>query len=206
MAPSPSTDATLGPAEADLLLDIAETAVIDGLRGRMPTAPAASALPPSLRDPVGVFVTLKVDGALNGCIGAIEGTEPLGHGAARNAWSAAFDDPRLPPLRPSDYPRLTIEISVLSPLEPIAARTRADLLTQLRPGVDGLLISTGRRQCVFLPTVWEHLPDPGAFLDHLQLKAGLPPGVWPPRMRAFRFTAERHERRAGKFGEPSRAA
>lgn len=206
MAPSPSADARVGPAEADLLLDIAETAIVDGLLGRRPAAPPVTVLPPALREPSGVFVTLTVRGELNGCIGAIEGIEPLAHGAARHAWSAAFADPRLPQLRAADYEQLTIEISVLSPLAPITADSRTDLLARLRPHTDGLLISTGTRQGVFLPAVWEQLPDPEVFLDQLQRKAGLPPGRWPPGMRAFRFTAEHFARRAGGFGEPSRAA
>lgn len=205
MAPSPSPD-TLTEEEVELLLDLAEAAIVDGLLGRPPAAPPATALPIGLKEPRGVFVTLTVDGELNGCIGRIQAVEPLGHGAARHAWSAAFADPRLPPLRRADYQRLTIEISVLSPMAPIAATTRHDLLSQLRPGVDGLVIAAGPRQGVFLPAVWDQLSEPATFLDHLQLKAGLPPGGWPPDMQAWRFTAAKLSRRAGDQPTPVQAA
>jgi len=188
----------LTDADVELLLDLADAAIVDGLLGRPPGAPPAAALPIALREPRGVFVTLTVDGDLNGCIGSIQGVEPLGRGAARHAWSAAFADPRLPPLRRADYERLTIEVSVLSPLAPIPATTRHDLLHQLRPAVDGLVIAAGPRQGVFLPAVWAQLPEPAMFLDHLQLKAGLRPGWWPPDMQAWRFTAGKFSRRAGE--------
>jgi len=187
----------VGSAEAELLLDIAEAAIVDGLLRRPPSAPPVAALPHPLREHRGVFVTLTVDGSLNGCIGAIEGTEPLGRGVARYAWSAAFADPRLPSLGADDYERLLIEVSVLSSLSAVPASSRPDLLGQLRPGLDGLVIAAGARQAVFLPAVWEHLPDPDDFLDHLQAKAGMPPGKWPLAMRAYRFTAERFARTAG---------
>jgi len=204
--PSPSADTHLGPAETRLLLDIAAAAIIDGLLDRPPGAPPVTALPPPLREERGTFVTLTVDGSLNGCTGTIEGVEPLGHAVARHAWSSAFTDPRLPALRPEDHERLLIEVSVLSGLSPLPARSRDDLLDRLRPRVDGLVIAAGRRRAVFLPAVWEQLPDPAEFLDHLQLKAGLPAHSWPAEMRAHRFTAERFARRAGETGVPSRAA
>lgn len=187
-----------------MLLDLAEAAVVDGLRGRPLARPGTSELPPALREPRGVFVTLTVDGELNGCIGTIATDEPVGRAVARCARSAAFADPRLPRLRLDDYDGLTIEVSVLSPLAPIPAASRQEVLDQLRPGVDGLQIAAGTRQGLFLPSVWSKLPDPTDFLDHLQRKAGLPPSTWPPAMRAWRFTADKLSRRAGS--RPERVA
>jgi len=197
---------SLGPPEGGLLLDIADAAIVDGLLGRPPAAPPLAAVPPALRALRGVFATLTIDGELNGCIGTIKGVEALSHATARHAWSAAFDDPRLPPLRPADYAQLTIEVSVLSPLAPIPAHSRADLLAQLRPEIDGLVIAAGHHQGVFLPTVWEQLTEPSVFLTHLQLKAGLDPSWWPPGMRAWRFTTEKFGRRPGAQPIPSWAA
>jgi AmmeMemoRadiSam system protein A len=188
--------APLHPADAARLFDIAEEAIRAGLAGQRPTAPQLDALPDALRAPIGVFVTLLVGGELNGCIGSIEGTEPLAHAVARHAWNAAFRDPRLPALRPEDWDRLTIEISVLSPLTPMPAHSRAELLAALRPGIDGLVIVGGGRQAVFLPVVWEQLPNPDDFLDYLQRKAGMAPRSWPADMRGLRFTAEKLARRA----------
>ncbi len=181
-----------------MLLDLAEDAIADGLLGRPLAAPDPRTLPPALREPRGVFVTLTVDGRLNGCIGTIESAEPLGQAVGCYARSAAFADPRLPPLRPSDHPSLTIEVSVLSPLAPMPATPREELMERVRPGVDGLVIAAGNRQGVFLPAVWDKLPDAADFLDRLQLKAGLPLGTWPEGMRAWRFTADKFARRAGK--------
>ncbi len=197
MAPSPSTDRALGATEAGLLLDIADQAIVVGLLGRPPFVPDPDGLPPALNTRSGAFVTLTVEGALNGCIGSIEGGEPLGVSVAHHAWAAAFADPRLPALRPADYAHLVIEVSILSPLTRLAVRSRRDLLARLRAGVDGLVIAAGRRRAVFLPAVWDSLADPVDFLDHLYLKAGLAPGTWPVGMEAFRFTADKIGRPAG---------
>ncbi|HXY28906.1 MAG TPA: AmmeMemoRadiSam system protein A [Acidimicrobiales bacterium] len=206
MAPSPSADAALTAQDAGLLLDIADAAIVEGLFGGPPSVPPLALLPAALRQQVGVFVTLTVDGDLNGCIGTIEGEEPLGHGTARHARSAAFADPRLPALRRADYQRLTTEVSVLSPLAPVAAASRQRMLEQLRPGTDGLVIALGARRGVFLPAVWDQLADPEAFLDHLQVKAGLPPGWWHDAIRAWRFTATKFARRSGERPNSSQAA
>jgi AmmeMemoRadiSam system protein A len=201
MARSPLSDATsehlLSVTGVDRLLDIAERAIVDGLRNARPTVPAPNELPDALRRPAGTFVTLNVRGELNGCIGSIESDEPLGVSVARHAWSAAFTDPRLPALRWVDYDHLDIEISILSPLSPIPAPSRDELLDLLEPGVDGLLIAAGSRRAVFLPSVWEQLPSASTFLAHLFHKAGLPPDRWPDNLRAFTFTADKFGRRAG---------
>jgi AmmeMemoRadiSam system protein A len=196
MAPSPSAETKLEPGDVERLLDIADEAIERALSGLRPEPPAPESLPPALRVPVGVFVTLRVGGELNGCIGALDGVEPLGQAVARLALSAAFGDPRLPALRLSDRARLTIEVSLLSPLVPIAAAGRDDLLSSLRPGTDGLVVAARGRRALFLPAVWEQLPQPDRFVDHLWAKAGLTPGTWPNGIETFRFTAEEHEREA----------
>jgi AmmeMemoRadiSam system protein A len=198
MAPSPSPEILLNAVEAELLLDIADETIIAGLRGRLPLTRDPADLPPVLRASVGSFVTITVSGELNGCIGSIVGSEPLGAAVARHAWAAAFSDPRLPALRPSDYEHLTIDVSVLSRLAEIPVGSHRELLADLRPGVDGLVIDAGRERAVFLPAVWEALPGPDEFLDQLYAKAGLVPGSWPDRMQAFRFTTEMAHRGAGR--------
>ena len=185
-SPSPETPSAVGDAE--LLLDIAELTVATALVGRRPTLPPLGNLPRRLRARVGAFVTLTVAGELNGCIGNVEGIEPIGHAVARLALSAAFDDPRLPALRPADFPNLTIELSLLSELSMIVAESRADLIAALRPHRDGVVVTAGPRQGLFLPSVWEHLHRSDDFLDHLWIKAGLTPRTWPTDLRAFRFT------------------
>jgi len=195
--PDAARERSLGAAHADLLLDIAEGAIVDGLGRRHPAVPLREELPDELLQATGTFVTLHVHGELNGCIGSIETDEPVGMSVARHAWSAAFTDPRLPPLRRVDYDHLDIEISLLSPLSPIPAASPRALLGALEPAVDGLLIAAGARTAVFLPSVWEQLPSPETFLAHLFHKAGLDPASWPDDLRAFGFTAEKFGRRAG---------
>jgi hypothetical protein len=203
MAPSHSSDLKLTPHERELLLDIADAAIVDGFLGVRPSAPPDALLPGALREHVGVFVTLTVDGQLNGCIGSIDGVEPLGHGAARHAWSAAFGDPRLPRLRPVDYSRLRIEVSVLSPL--------TALLAVSPPPGSRPAAPRGRRprhRCRLPPGT---LPagDVGAaprargIPRPSPVKVGLVPGWWPEGMRAWRFTAETFARDVGKQPNPS---
>lgn len=184
-------DRPIEGADIDLLIDVADGAICDGLAGRPPTLPDPDAMPAPLRRRAATFVTLHVDGELNGCIGSIDVTEPVSTGAARHAWSAAFDDPRLPPLRVGDYERLTIEVSVLSALVPTAASTSSELMESVRPGVDGLLIEAGRRRGVFLPSVWATLTTPRRFVAELFVKAGLDEARWHTDLRAWTFTADK---------------
>lgn len=207
MAPSPSPEPSFeSPAPTfdesgfPALLDIAEDALAAALAGQPPALPPLASLPTALHVRMGAFVTLTVAGRLNGCIGNIEGVEPIGRAIARLALSAAFDDPRLPALQPGDFAHLSIAVSLLSPLSPIDANSRAELRATLRPGHDGLVItagSRGSRQALFLPSVWEQLRDPDEFLHHLWRKAGLTPDAWPAGMRTFRFSAVHRERAVG---------
>ena len=187
---------SLSSTEADRLLDIAEAAIAAGLRGGRPSPPVMDGLPRALAEPRGVFVTVLVDGELNGCIGSMESDAALAAETARQAWAAAFDDPRLPRLTEAEFGRAEIEVSVLSPMEPMPAASREDVLGWLRPFVDGLLIAGAGRRAVFLPAVWEKLPDADDFLDHLLHKAGLARGgrSWLAGMQAWRFTADKHSR------------
>jgi AmmeMemoRadiSam system protein A len=196
-SPEPWREHALDATQADVLLDIADRTIVDGLRRVRPTLPAPHTLSDDLLQPVGTFVTLTVRGELNGCIGSIQTDEPLAVSVAKHAWSAAFTDPRLPALRWIDYEHLDIEISILSPLVATPAPSRTVLLDGLRPGVDGLLISSGARRAVFLPSVWEQLPSPETFLTQLFRKAGLDPAAWPDDLRADVFTADKITRRAG---------
>jgi AmmeMemoRadiSam system protein A len=195
--PSPSAEPVLEPADLDLLFDMADASIANGLQGRTPRLPDVATLPEPLRRRQHAFVTLTVDGALNGCIGDIEGDEPLARAVAHHAWAAAFTDPRLPPLRPEEYERLLVEISLLSDMVPVAAASRHELLAVLRRHVDGLVVSALGRRALFLPAVWEQLPRPAEFLDHLLVKAGLAPGSWPVGMTTHTFTAARFARKAG---------
>ena len=144
-----------------------------------------------LREPGASFVTLKLDGELRGCIGTIDAHRPLAEDVARNARAAAYRDPRFPPVSAAELARLQVEVSLLTPREPLAVASEADALSKLRPGVDGIALEFNGASATFLPQVWESLPEPEAFLDALRRKAGLPARFWHPDMRLSRYTVEK---------------
>jgi AmmeMemoRadiSam system protein A len=126
----------------------------------------------------GTFVTLTKAGRLRGCIGSLEAKEPLQESIRHNAINAAFHDPRFKPLTAEELEAVNIEVSVLTPPQPLSYRDGDDLLETLTPGEDGLIIGKGMMQATFLPQVWQQLPDPQQFLTQLCLKAGLAADSW----------------------------
>lgn len=189
MAPS------LSPEDVDALFALADLGVRAGLDGQPAPDVDPETLPPALRERHGAFVTIEVDGELNGCIGSIVAAEPLGVAVPQLAWKAAFADPRLPALTPAEYPLSEIKISVLSPLEAVPASSEAELLANLEAGRDGVLIRSGAVNATFLPAMWAKLPDALTFLRHLEAKAGLRPGSWPRHMDAWRYRSTEFRRR-----------
>jgi AmmeMemoRadiSam system protein A len=146
--------------------------------------------PESLRALRATFVTLKINNRLRGCIGALEARFALVVDVAEHAYAAAFEDPRFAPLRKEELPLLEVHLSILSPPEPIHASSEDDLLKQLRPGIDGLVLRFGERRATFLPSVWEDIRDPYVFLAQLKQKAGLPLDFWSDEMKTERYTTE----------------
>jgi AmmeMemoRadiSam system protein A/AmmeMemoRadiSam system protein B len=136
------------------------------------------------------FVTLTRGGRLRGCIGSLMPEEPLVSSVATNAVQAAFHDPRFEPLARVELDDLRVSISVLSPTEPMRFESERHLLEQLRPGTDGLILTCGQRRGTFLPSVWETLQTPRAFLAGLKRKASLPENFWSPEIRVDRYTTE----------------
>ncbi len=145
---------------------------------------------PWLQEPGAVFVTLHKQGELRGCIGSLTPQRPLREDVEKNARSAAFLDPRFRPLSLREFDEVDLEVSLLSAAEPIRFTDEADLLRQLRPGVDGLILEHGPHRGTFLPQVWESLPDPRDFLAHLKRKAGLPADVRTEDLRISRYTVQ----------------
>ena len=133
------------------------------------------------------FVTLTLAGRLRGCVGSLEAYQPLADDVIANAQAAAFRDPRFPPLTVAEFAHVTIEVSVLSAPEPMTVTSEADLLSQLRPGRDGVIFAAGGRRATFLPQVWEQLPAPADFMAHLRRKAGLPGDYWADDVRLWRY-------------------
>jgi AmmeMemoRadiSam system protein A len=153
---------------------------------------AAAALGPEgglLAERIGVFVTIFRDNALRGCLGAVEGREPLWRAVPLLARAAASADARFSPVESAELPDLRLEITCLGPLAPLPAEASL-VLENLKPEVHGVWIRLGEQSGLLLPQVarrcgWDALE----LLDQMARKAGLPPGAWrspSARIAAFR--------------------
>lgn len=184
-----------------VLLALARNAVAGGFDPMVPPVvpvPEVDVLAhPWLEELGASFVTLHLGGGrrghdasmrLRGCIGTLEAYRPLLDDVRGNALAAAFRDPRFPPLGRADYPHLHVEVSELSPPTPLPYASRADLIAQLRPGIDGLVLEYGGRRGTYLPQVWEQIRAPEDFLASLVIKAHLPRGFWSDDIAVSRYT------------------
>jgi len=183
---SSSSQHEFTPDEQDALLDLASDSIAQGLSGKT-LKPDSNDYSAALAKHGASFVTLHCDERLRGCIGTLEAYQPLARDVAENAWSAAFRDPRFSPLTDNEYSRTEIHISVLTPAAPVAFSSEQNLIEQLQPQVDGLILSLGRQRGTFLPSVWESLPEPRDFLQHLKRKAGLPADFWSSDIQIERY-------------------
>jgi AmmeMemoRadiSam system protein A len=167
------------------LLRIARQSIESMLDGRAPEIDEQE-LDETLRRPAGAFVTLKKHEDLRGCIGSIQAVGPLYRSVSSNAINAAFRDPRFPPLRRDEWPSISLEISVMGPIEPVTS------FDEIEVGRDGLIVSAGRNAGLLLPQVaTEYGWDRDTFLSHTCLKAGLPGDFWRSgECRIERFAAE----------------
>lgn len=174
-----------------LLTSLARAAIQSKLNAETINLP----YPDWLKAPGATFVTLTQNGQLRGCIGSLEAHRPLGQDLIENARAAAFRDPRFAALSAEELPRTRVEVSILTPAQAMTFDSEADLLRQLRPGVDGIILEHGGHRATFLPQVWEQLPDARVFMAHLKQKAGLPADFWADDMRVARYCVD-------KFKEP----
>ncbi|MEY2631938.1 MAG: hypothetical protein RIR00_592 [Pseudomonadota bacterium] len=184
-----------------LLLRRARAAIAAAL-GQPGDGAGAEAGLPELQQPAATFVTLTQAGDLRGCIGSLEAHRPLGEDVAANAVAAACRDPRFLPLTLSELARTRVEVSLLTPAEPLTFSDEDDALAQLQPGVDGLIFRIGSHRATFLPQVWESLPTPRVFLAHLKQKAGLPADFWSPEVSLSRYRVEKWKERLAEGATP----
>jgi AmmeMemoRadiSam system protein A len=180
----------LAEQDRQTLLDVARTSVRYGLQYRQAAPVSVADYSPALQQQGASFVTLKIRGDLRGCIGTLAAHQSLVEDVAGNAYKAAFRDPRFPKLTASEFDQLHVHISVLTPPQPVRFVDEPDLLRQIQPHVDGLVLSDGAYRGTFLPSVWESLRDRQEFLRHLKVKAGLPPDYWSPTLRVERYGVE----------------
>ena len=175
-----------------ILLEVATESIAHGLQHHQAIPLDVSTYPQLLREHRASFVTLRRASELRGCIGGLEPHRPLVMDVAEHAYAAAFNDPRFAALTPSEFNDLQVHISVLGPSEPIHFDDEEDLLGQLRPKVDGLVLEEPQlgQRGTFLPDVWQSLPEPKQFLGQLKKKAGLPGDYWSATIRVHRYTTE----------------
>ena len=172
----------LNASQQKYLLDLARLSLESAVKGT--SMPRIKAPEPVLMEPRGVFVTLRKKDRLRGCIGRILSPPPLASGVVNMARAAAMSDPRFRPVQPEELPQISIEISVLTPFEPIKPH-------QVQVGKDGLMLSLDGRAGLLLPQVPGEMGwDKHEYLEGLCRKAGLPPGSYShPRARLERFRA-----------------
>jgi AmmeMemoRadiSam system protein A len=178
---------TLLNEHGQTLITLAQESIRHGLVFGKPAPIDLAAFPSAITAPGACFVTLKKNGQLRGCIGSAKAQRPLAADVNNNAFATAFRDHRFSPLKEDERNRLDLSISVLSPSSPMSIISEKDLLEQLRPQIDGLIIEDKSMRALFLPSVWQQLPEPEQFLGSLKGKAGMITDHWSPTFKAWRF-------------------
>lgn len=173
-----------------LLLETAHESIHYGFEHQCTLPVDVTTFPSQVQELCASFVTLTINRALRGCIGSLECTRSAIDDVVHNAYAAAFHDIRFAPLTWEEYQDTKVQISILSPKDPIRFSSEAELLRQMRPNVDGLVIQQGSHRATFLPAVWKSLPRPEDFLQHLKRKAGIPLHSCNETLEAWRYTAE----------------
>ena len=191
--------ASFGDAHGRTLLAIARNSIEAALGVSKPRR-----LPdqPWLKPARASFVTLTQNGMLRGCIGSLEAERPLGDDVRHNARAAALSDPRFAPLTREELASTRVEVSILSTPKMMAFADHADLIAQLRPGEDGLILECGGARGTFLPQVWEGLPDPEQFVAELKRKAGLAAGLSTAKCRIQRYRVLKWKEQQGREDSP----
>ena len=179
----------LSSEDRQTLVQLALASIKEGLDGQKLKVDPAN-YSSALQEPGASFVTINVVDELRGCVGSLEAARSLALDVTHNAHAAAFSDPRFPALKLEELRDLHVHISLLGPPEAVDFTSEADLIRQLRPGVDGVILQEGTYRATYLPTVWEALPDPRQFLQQLKRKAGLSPDHWSEKIEVQRYTTE----------------
>ena len=171
---------------SDFMLEICRNSIKAGLDNQQ--IAITSKVPPVFNQLGACFVTLNINGRLRGCIGSIVAHQPLIIDLAQHAYDSAFRDNRFPPLTSEEYDKIDISISLLSPPAKMQFKDEQDLLNKITPFEDGIIIRDGKYQSVYLPSVWEQIPNKVDFLNNLKIKAGLPPTHFSSTFEAFKYS------------------
>ncbi|MBI3151611.1 MAG: AmmeMemoRadiSam system protein A [Chloroflexi bacterium] len=168
----------LTDGEKKTLLRLAREAMEFAVKGKALPPLDMQSLTATLREDGASFVTLTINDELRGCIGALEAYQPLAEDVREHAVAAALQDPRFPPVGETELNRIRLEVSRLTAPHPLEYSSSEDLLKKLRPHVDGVILKDDFHRATFLPQVWEKIPKPAEFLDHLCYKMGARPNLW----------------------------
>ncbi len=170
------------------LLNIAHQSIEHGLQNGECLKVNEVEYPAVLQQPHGAFTTLKCNGALRGCKGSLEEALPLISTVAYSAYSSAFNDIRFPPLQPVEFAQLKISLSVLSPKVELSFSSEEELIEQIQPDMDGLVLEYNGQRGTLLPSVWKMIPDTREFLFTVKQKAGFDRDFWAEDLQAYRYT------------------
>jgi len=152
--------------------------------------PGTSDLRGALGEPRASFVTLTIDGLLRGCCGTLEPVRPLLLDVWSNAQASAFRDPRFVPITAQEWRWSSLEVSLLTPCQRMVVASEQQLLLELVPGRDGLVLEWRGMRATFLPKVWEQVAGPRDFLRRLKEKAGLDADFWAADVQVWRYETE----------------
>jgi len=177
--------------EKQTILHLARAAMEYAVLGKKLPPLDINSLTPQLRENGASFVTLTIDNELRGCIGTLEAHQPLAQDVREHAVAAALEDPRFPPVDKNELSRIKLEVSCLTTPSPLEYSSSEDLLRLLRPHVDGVILKKNHRRATFLPQVWEKIPKPEDFLDHLCVKMGARSDLWQyTKLQVYTYQVE----------------
>lgn len=185
--PAPDTLPSMTAQERHQLLKLARASIVHGLGQPRFIAPNRNHYPKKFQQPGCCFVTLEHQGQLRGCTGSLRPHQPLLDDIAEHAFNAAYCDERFAPMSLAEIDELDLEVALVSPAEPVACDDLDSALAIIRPNIDGLALACDERRAIFLPSVWQQLPNPRLFLEQLAAQAGLSLNDWQPSWQLWRF-------------------
>lgn len=188
MTDTAATEGVLPRELGEALVDLAWSAIRERVSGEGESPSIPDSLTDELAAPGATFVTLTMNDCLRGCIGSLEAHRPLVDDVQANAVAAATRDPRFMPVTEADLPNIHVSVSLLTPAQPLPYDgTEAGAIAAVTPGRDGIILRDGNRRATFLPQVWDDVPDPADFFQHLRAKAGLDPHTWTAVIELERY-------------------
>lgn len=166
--------------DQQILLSVARSSINEALQKKPLAAIHLEGYSQSLQEKGACFVTLNTLPylQLRGCIGTLEAYQPLILDVQERAISAALEDYRFPPVSLAEMDRIQIEVSRLTPPQELNYQDSQDLVKNLQPGIDGVILKDGMRRATFLPQVWDKIPSPEHFLSQLCQKMGASSDLW----------------------------